>query len=62
MPDLAVSTPSATSHAVRISAQLNQLWQARAMESAASPLELVAALRTYRAARQQFLAFLGCKE
>lgn len=32
------------------------------MESTASPLELVASFRTYRAARQEFLAFLGCKE
>jgi hypothetical protein len=32
------------------------------MESARSQLELVASLRTYRAAHQQFLAFLGCKE
>jgi hypothetical protein len=45
-----------------ISAQLNQLWQARVMESAGSQLALVASLRTYRAARQEFLAFLGCKE
>jgi hypothetical protein len=51
-----------TSYAVRISALLNQLWQARAVESATSLLELVASLRTYRAARREFLAFLGCKK
>ena len=63
MPGLAVSAlPPATSHAVSISALLNQLWQARAMESATSPPELMESLRTYRATRQEFLAFLGCKE